>query len=30
LKDMEKTGAWNVAKVQEGMPNTASFGVECK
>jgi len=27
---MEKTGAWNVAKVQEGTTNTAGFGVECK
>jgi hypothetical protein len=30
LKDIEKVGAWNVAKVQEGTTNTADFGVECK
>jgi len=27
---MEKVGAWNVAKVQEGTTNTADFGVKCK
>jgi hypothetical protein len=30
LKDMEKVAAWNVAKVQEGMTDTADFSVECK
>lgn len=24
---MEKVGAWNVEKIQEGMTNTADFGV---
>jgi hypothetical protein len=30
LKDMEKVGAWQVAKVQEGTTNTADFGVESR